>query len=74
MNQLAKYRVWDKDLCKYVTGAEFGLARMSIKPDEDDGRIFSFSTLFPGRYTPKKPLQKFRKCDILGNSLLVCLI
>lgn len=45
------FRVWDKDLCKYITGAEFGLARMSIRPDEDDGRIFSFDTLFPGRYT-----------------------
>ena len=45
------FRVWDKDLCKYVTGAEFGLARMSIRPNEDDGRIFTFDTLFPGRYT-----------------------
>lgn len=45
------FRVWDKDLCEYVTGSEFGFARMSIRPDDDNGRVFSFDTLFPGRYT-----------------------
>ena len=51
MSRETKFRVWDKDLCLYVSGAEFGLARMSIRPDEDDGHIFSFDTLFPGRYS-----------------------
>lgn len=51
MSREIKFRAWDKDLYKYVTGAEFGLARMSIKPDEDNERIFSFDTLFLGRYT-----------------------
>lgn len=51
MSREIKFRVWDKDLCKYVSGAEFGFARMGIKPDEDDGRVFSFDTLFPGRYS-----------------------
>lgn len=45
-----KFRVWDKDLCKYVTGAEFEAAKICIKPDEDNGQIFTFDTLFPGRY------------------------
>lgn len=48
---IKRFRVWDKDLCKYVTGAEFGFARMSIRPDEEDGRVFSLNTICPGRYT-----------------------
>ena len=52
MSREIKFRVWDKDLCKYVAGAEFGFARMEIQPDEAyTGKIFSFDTLFPGRYT-----------------------
>lgn len=51
MKREIKFRVWDKDLCQYITGAEFGLARMEIHPDEYEPNVFSFDTLFPGRYS-----------------------
>ena len=50
MSNKNKFRIWDKDCCKYVTEAEFELARIIIKLDEEDGKVFSFDSLFPGRY------------------------